>query len=118
MMTEMKFKEYYGMTPAKAKELMEELKHIVNREVEMVISHADFYMNPLDYCDKETLEEDYGPLEKGDDDDGYTCLYDFGKQHSAVSTFMDFISLHTRHGGHTSAIEACDLMDLEWAADN
>lgn len=117
-MSREEFMLYFGITPEKAKELMILLRQIVNREVEMVISHADYYMNPTDYCDKEWLEEKYGTLEKDDDADGYTQLYEFGEEHSAVSTFMDFISFHTRHGGHTSAIEACNLMDLEWPADN
>ena len=74
-------------------------------------------MNPLDYCDKDYLEDNYGPLEKDDDDDGYTCLYDYGKQHGAVEAFRDLISCHTTHGGHTSAMEACKLMGLEWEKD-
>lgn len=116
-MTREEFIEYFGLTPEKAKELMVLLRQIVNREVETVIAHADFYMNPLDYCDKDYLEERYGTLEKDDDEDGYTQLYDFGKEHSVVETFMKFISLHTRHGGYTSAIEACNLMNLAWDGD-
>lgn len=118
-MTEQEFINDFGITPGKAKELMERLCQIVNAEVKEVIRHADYYINPFDYCEAEDLEEIYGEdaLEKDDDDDGYTNLYEFGHQHSAVSTFMDFISFHTKHGGHTSAINACDLMGLEWEAD-
>lgn len=119
-MTEQEFIKCFGLKPNKAKELMERLREIVNREVEEVITHADYYANPTDYCDEEYLKEQYGEdvLEKEDEDaDGYTKLYEFGRQHSAVKTFMDFISWHTYYGGHTSAIRACDLMNLEWEAD-
>lgn len=93
---------------------------MINAEVREVIAHADFYINPLDYCDEEYLKHHMGEdvLEKdSEDDDGYINLYEYGRQHSAVSTFMKLISWHTTHGGHTSAIRACDLMGLEWEAD-
>ena len=119
-MTEEEFIKDFGITPGKAKELMERLRQIVNYEVEQVIKHADYYIDPVPYCGEEWLKENIGDdvLEKDDeDDDGYTKLYEFGRQHSAVSTFMDFISLHTRYGDHGSAIRACDLMGIEWEAD-
>ena len=105
-----KFERQFGITPAKAKYLMERLADIVNQEVHEVIAHADFYMDP----------ENYGvaaPEKEDEDDDGFTGLYDFRKQNSAVKTFRDFISRNTLHGGHTSAIEACRLMGIEWEAD-
>lgn len=107
-MTKREFIKYYGMTPERAKELMTKLRHIVNWEVHQVIAHADYYIDPWNYGFE-------GKIEKEDeDDDGYTCLYDFGAQNSAEKTFTDFISFHTRHGGHTSAIRACELMGLSW----
>ena len=114
-MTAEEFESYYGMKPEKAKELMEELANIVNREVREAIEHADYYTDPTAYCDAEYLIEEYGEyaLEKDEDSDGYPNLYDYRKKKSAESAFMDFISLHTFHGGHTSAIEACRLMGTE-----
>jgi hypothetical protein len=110
-MTEQEFIKWYGMKPERAKEILTELKNIVNREVHEVIAHADYYIDPRPYGYE-------GELEKEDaDDDGYTCLYDYGKQTGAVSAFMRLISFHTTHGGHTSAIRACELMGLEWEAD-
>jgi len=118
-MTEEEFVKDFGITPKKAKELIIRLREIVNQEVHEVIEHADYYMNPTQYSDEDWLKERYGDdvLEKDEDSDGYPNLYDFGKQNSAVKTFMDFISYHTSYGGHTSAIRACDLMDLEWEWD-
>ena len=118
-MTEEEFIKDFGITPNKAKELIERLREIVNQEVHEVIEHADYYMNPTQYCDEDWLKERYGDdvLEKDEDSDGYPNLYDFGEQNSAVMTFMHFISWHTSHGGHTSAIRACDLMDLEFTRD-
>jgi hypothetical protein len=99
------------MTPERAKEILETFKNIVNQEVHETIAHADYYINPERYGYE-------GDLEKEDeDDDGYTCLYEYGRQHGAVKTFMDLISFHTTHGGHTSAIRACELMGIEWEAD-
>ena len=79
------------------------------------IKHADFYMDPESYIDEDYLKEEIGEdvLDKDDDDDGYPNLYDFKRQTSAEKCFMDFISFHTKHGGHTSAIEACRLMGME-----
>ena len=111
-MNEEEFKAYFGMSPERAKQILTELRHIVNQEVHEVIAHADYYMDPRAYGYE-------GELEKEDcDDDGYTCLYDFGSQSGgAVRAFMRLISFHTTHGGHTSAIEACRLMGVEWEAD-
>lgn len=114
-MTEQEFETRFGITPDKAKELMEELANIVNKEVREVIRHANYYTSPTGYCDEEFLKEEFGAdaLEKDDDDDGYPNLYDF-RTNSAEKVFMDFISFHTHYGGHTSAIEACELMGLKW----
>lgn len=115
MMTTSEFEKQFGLKPEKAKELMELLVRIVNREVKNTIEHADFYMNPMDYCEEEHLKEWNGEdcFDKDDDSDGYPNLYDFKRQNSAEKVFMEFISLHTRYGGHTSAIEACELMEME-----
>lgn len=110
-MTTEEFKTCFGMAPERAKEILEELRHIVNAEVHETIAHADYYIDPRPYGYE-------GELEKEDtDDDGYTCLYDFGKSTSAVVAFMKLISFHTPYGGHTSAIRACELMGIEWEAD-
>lgn len=111
-MTSEEFLSQFGMKPERAKEILEELRHIVNSEVHEVIAHADFYIDPEAYgYDGELTKED-------EDDDGYTCLYDYGKQSGgAVKAFMDLISFHTSHGGHTSAIRACELMGIEWDGD-
>ena len=119
-MTEEEFIKDFGITPGMAKELMERLRILINVEVRNAIAHADYYINPTDYCDAEWLKERYGEdvLEKDDDDDdGYVDLYEYGREHGAVETFMDFISWHTSYGGHPSAIRACDLMGIEWEAD-
>ena len=119
-MTREEFEKHFGLSPEKCKELMERVKEIINNEVHEVIAHADFYMDPVNYCGEDYLKERYGDdvLDKdNEDDDGYIKLYEYGRQHSAVSTFMNLISWHTTHGGHTSAIRACDLMGLEWEAD-
>lgn len=112
-MTREEFKKQFGMEPEKAKEILEELKNIVNREVHETIAHADFYIDPESYgYEGELIKED-------EDDDGYTCLYDYGKQSGgAVMAFMDLISFHTPYGGQTSAIRACELMGIEWEADH
>lgn len=111
-MSREEFIMYYGMAPERAKQILEELRHIVNAEVHEAIVHADFYINPEAYGYE-------GELEKEDtDDDGYTCLYDFGNRSGgAVKAFMQLISFHTNHGGHTSAIRACELMGIEWEGD-
>lgn len=111
-MTREEFTSQFGMEPERAKEILEELRYIVNREVHEVIAHADFYIDPEAYgYDGELMKED-------EDDDGYTCLYDYGRQSGgAVKAFMDLISFHTSHGGHTSAIRACELMGIEWEGD-
>lgn len=111
-MTRDEFKAHYGMEPERAKEILEELRHIVNREVHDVIAHADYFINPEEYGYN-------GDLTKEDeDDDGYTCLYDYGSQcGGAVKAFMDLISFHTPYGGQTSAIRACELMGIEWEGD-
>lgn len=108
------FEDHFGMSPEKARQILESLRRIVNSEVHNVIENADFYIDPLGYADQDSLEERYGKLEKDDDADGYACLYDYGKQNSAISAFMDIISSHTYYGGYTSATEACNLMGLEW----
>lgn len=105
------FERRFGMPPERAKEILEELRHIVNAEVCEVIAHADFYINPSAYGYEEEIEKE------DENDDGYTCLYDFGRSTSAVAAFMKLISFHTPYGGHTSAIEACRLMGIEWEAD-
>lgn len=111
-MTKEEFTAYYGMTPERAKQILEELRHIVNQEVHEVIANADYFIDPEPYGYK-------GELQKEDeDDDGYTCLYDFGNlAGGSVKAFMRLISFHTRHGGQTSAIEACRLMGIEWEAE-
>lgn len=118
-MTEEQFEQYFGMKPERAKQILQRFRQMVNAEVHETIAHADYYMDPTNYCEKEWLEERIGqPLEKeNDDDDGYTCLYEYGRDNGAVKTFMDLISCHTTHGGHTSAMAACNLMGLEWEAD-
>ena len=116
-MTEEEFVNKFGIKPERCKQIMESIRQLVNSEVREAIEHSDYYINPTDYCSEEFLEEHYGKLEKDDDSDGYKMLYDFGKEHSAVETFMDVISLHTRYGGHCSAISACSLMGLEWERD-
>lgn len=111
-MTREEFTEYYGMTPDRAREILEELRCIVNQEVHETIAHADFYIDPRSYGYEGDLEKEEA------DDDGYTCLYDFGNQSGgAVKAFMLLISFHTTHGGHTSAIEACRLMGVSWEGD-
>ena len=40
-MTREEFAIYYGMTPERAKQILEELRHIVNQEVHETIAHAD-----------------------------------------------------------------------------
>ena len=111
-MSKEEFTAYYGMAPERAKQILEELRHIVNQEVHEVIAHADYFIDPVPYGYE-------GELEKEDeDDDGYTCLYDFGNlSGGAVKAFMRLISFHTTHGGPTSAMEACRLMGIEWEAD-
>ena len=110
----LEFAEKFGMSPDKCKELMERVAEIINGEVQEVIEHADYYIDPLAYCSKKQLIEEFGEdaLEKDEDADGYPNLYDYRKSHSAVMLFMDLISSHTHYGGHTSAIEACELMDI------
>lgn len=111
-MTREEFIDHFGMTPEKAKELMERLRELINREVYETIAHADYYINPRAYGYE-------GPLEKEDfDDDGFVCMYEYGRFNSAEKTFMDFISWHSRHGGHTSAIRACELMGIDWEETN
>lgn len=116
-MTKEEFEEYFGLTPEKCKELMEALAKIVNEEVREAIAHADYYMNPLDYCDEDDLKETYGEkcLEKEDeDDDGYVGLYDFKRRgSSAAYAFQRFVSNRTSHAGYGSATAACKLMELE-----
>lgn len=113
-MSEEEFIQYYGMTPKRAREILEEVRHLINAEVHETIDHADYYIHPEAYG---YGIEDGVDLEKDDDADGYSCLYDYGERNSAVKTFMRIISFHTTHGGHTSAIRACELMELEWEAD-
>jgi len=111
-MTHEEFTSYYGMTPERARQILTELRHIVNREVHEVIAHADYYIDPRPYGYEGVLEKENG------EDDGYTCLYDFGNlSGGAVNAFMQLISFHTTHGGHTSAIRACELMGLVWEGD-
>lgn len=114
-MTVEEFQEYYGMSPETAEDLLEALARIVNAEVREAIEHADYYMNPLDYCDADQLKETYGDdcLEKWDEDDGYSKLYDFKKQNTAMYTFQRLISNASRHGGYGSACAACKLMNIE-----
>lgn len=117
-MTREEFIEFFGITPEKAKEILEQVRKMINNQVHETIEQADYYMDPFNYSSKEYLEHHLGcKIEKGEDDDGYTCLYEYGREHGAVETFMNLISLHTTHGGHTSAIRACELMGLEWEAD-
>ena len=115
-MTKEQFQEYFGLSAEKCAELMNRLAAIIDTEVEEVIKHADFYMNPLDYTDEKYLKEEYGEdcLEKEDeDDDGYIALYSFRRSHSAADTFQRFISYRTHYGGYTSALQACDLMGIK-----
>lgn len=119
-MTVNEFVKDFGITPAKAKDLMERLRQIVNYEVKQVIKQADYYIDPVPYADEEWLKKHFGSdvLEKDNEyDDGYTKLYEFGRRNSAVSVFMNFISWHTAHGGHTDAIRACELMGIELGSD-
>ena len=112
----MEFCDQFGITPDKCAELMNRLAAIVDTEVEEVIKHADFYMNPLDYCNEEQLKEEFGEdwdEKEDEDDDGYINLYSFKKSHSAADTFQRFISYRTRYGGYTSALDACDLMGIK-----
>ena len=114
-MTAEVFERQFGIKPEKAKELMERLQEIVTKEVREVIENADFYMNPMDYyCDEDSVREEYGDdvFEKNGCSDGYPNLYDYKKQTSAEKCFMDFISYHTRYGGHSSAIDACRFMGI------
>ena len=110
----LEFTERFGISPQKCKEVMEQVANIINSEVQEVIEHADYYIDPLAYCSKEHLEEEFGEdaLEKDDDADGYPNLYDYRKSHSAEMLFKHLISWHTHYGGHTTAIEACKLMDI------
>lgn len=110
------FQEKFGMSPERCKQIMIDVMHLINWEAEEIIRHLDYYENPTNYCEPESLAEKYGPhaLEKDDDDDGYPNLYDYSKDHSAVELFQQIISIHTRYGGHTSAMEACNLMGLDW----
>lgn len=115
-MTREEFQNQFGLSPEKCKELMETVANLVTYEVQEAIAHADFYINPLDYCDKKTLKELYGEdcFDKDEDEDGYIGLYDFKVSNTAARTFQNLISNHTYYGGYTSAIEAIDLMDLHW----
>lgn len=115
-MTEEEFASRYGMSSQRCREIMEGVRQLVNRQVKEVIEHADFYIDPTSYCDEDDLKEWNGEdcLEKDEDDDGYPNLYEFGRQNSAESVFMDLISVHTRYGGHGSACEACSLMGIKW----
>ena len=117
-MTEEEFVKCFGLSSEKAKQILERFRELVNQYVHETIEHADYYIDPFNYCDKDYLEHHLGvPIEKPEDDDGYTCLFEYGREHGAVETFMDLISCHTTHGGHTSAIRACELMGLEWERD-
>lgn len=114
-MTAEEFEIYYGMKPERAKELMFSLARFIDAEVKETIEHADYYMNPLDYVDEDALKAKYGAdcLEKySDEDDGYSRLYDYKKDNSPESVFMNFISRLTLHGGYGSACAACELMGI------
>lgn len=116
IMTREKFIDYFGMTPEKAKYILTKFRQIVNAEVHHVIENADFYINPQDYgCESDVRGM---PFEKDEDSDGYTCLYEYGVQHSAEYVFMRLISGDTRYGGHTSAIRACELMGIDWEEES
>ena len=117
-MTEEEFVKCFGLSSERAKEILERFRKLVNQYVHETIEHADYYIDPFNYCDKEYLEYHLEcEIEKDEDDDGYACLYEYGREHSAVETFMNLISWHTSYGGHTSAIRACDLMGLEFPRD-
>jgi len=113
-MTREEFIDQFGITPEKCKEIMERVSEIITGEAQEVIEHADYYIDPLAYCDKKTLIEEYGEdaLEKDEDLDGYPNLYDYRKQNSAVHLFKTLISYRTHYGGHTSAMDACELMGI------
>lgn len=116
IMTREKFIDYFGMTPEKAKYILTKFRQMVNAEVHNAIEHADYYINPENYGVDADL---HGmPFEKDEDSDGYTCLYEYGVHHSAEYVFMRLISGNTRHGGHTSAIRACELMGIDWEEEN
>lgn len=117
-MTEEEFVKCFGLSSETAKEILERFRELVNQYVHETIKQADYYIDPFYYCDKEYLEHHLEcEIEKDEDDDGYACLFEYGREHSAVETFMDLISWHTSYGGHTSAIRACDLMGLEFPRD-
>ena len=117
-MTEEEFVKCFGLSSERAKEILERFRKLVNQYVHETIKQADYYIDPFYYCDKEYLEYHLEcEIEKDEDDDGYACLYEYGREHSAVETFMNLISWHTSYGGHTSAIRACDLMGLEFPRD-
>lgn len=88
-MTREEFIDYFGMTPEKAKYILTKFRQMVNAEAHDVIEHADAYINPEDYeVDSDIYEK---PLEKDDDSNGYTRLYEYGVQHSAEYVFMRLI---------------------------
>ena len=105
----------FGMTADAIMRVMRTHKRIVNSEVHETVRHADFYINPTDYCDPTDL-----PLrdweEKDDDDDGYPNLYLYADDlfgEDGTKVFKDLISRGTLHGGMGSALEAMALIDAE-----
>jgi len=112
-MTESEFVEKFGLSPKLAGEIMDAVDAIVTSEAQTIIEHCDFYMNPTDYCDEEQLIDEYGEdaFEKDDDADGYPNLYDYRKSHSATEVFKRLFSYRTKYAGHTTAIEAINLID-------
>lgn len=116
-MTNEEFKKWYGMSPERCKRLMIDVADMITSECREVIAHADYYKNPLDYLDADQLEKMYGAgcLEKDDeDDDGFVKIFNVRAKATAEWMFKRLISLHTTHGGHTDAVEACRLMGLNW----
>ena len=108
-MTNEEFIKQFGMTPEKAKNIMEMIKRFVNVEVKTAIANADYYMNPRAFGYE-------GPLKWGSENEsengGYSFLYEFSEQNSPESVFMSIISIDTYYGGMTSAMEACKLMGI------
>ena len=96
-MTREEFVSNYGIAPERAKQILEELRHIVNQEVRETIAHADYYIDPRSYGYE-------GELEKKDvDDDGYTCLYDFGNLSGG-----EYVVSIRMHKGNTPVLLALD----------
>lgn len=103
--------ERFGMTREAIARVLHNHTCIVTDECREIIKHADYYINPTDYCDGEYLTNLFPFWEnKDDDDDGYPLLHEYGKE-SQATVFKGLISRGTRYGGMGSACEAVNMVD-------